>query len=163
MPRVYRKTKIRLGADRSCGRCGRAIKPGDEYLQWSFRYGGTHYRCASHYPRQSELTQSKLASVYAAQESVQDQMPELTDPDSIVAAVEDVGSAAQEVADEYREADEAFGGQGATEAAERADELEAWAQDLESFQLDVDDEEDEDWDLEAAREQALAAIEECPL
>lgn len=49
-----------------------------------------------------------------------------------------MAEAVREVADEYRAADEEFGGQGATEHAERADELEAWADELDGFEPDVE-------------------------
>jgi hypothetical protein len=74
MPRVNARTKNRAGKERSCGRCGKKIEPGDRYYTWSFRYGGTHFRCAAHYPRPSELTQSKLSAVYAATENLEDQL-----------------------------------------------------------------------------------------
>lgn len=154
MPRVHRTRKNRAGAERSCGKCGRKIEPGQEYLSWSFRYGGTRYRCMDHPPRPSDLTQSKMAEVYAAVEGAQDDLPGLTETDAIQEAVHDVASTVREVAEEYREAAEPFGGMG--ENAERADELEGWASDLESFYPDGED-------AEAAREEAEELVSGCPL
>lgn len=135
MPRVYQKTKSARGATRTCGRCGATIKPGDLYFQWSFRYGGTHYRCAQHRPRQSELTQSKMATVYEAIESATDQLDKgATTVDEVRELVQGVAETVQEVAEEYREAAEPFGGAG--ENADRADELEGWASELEDFDPD---------------------------
>jgi hypothetical protein len=94
--------------------------------------------------------------------------------------VDDIASAAREVADEYTQADEAFGGQGATEHAERASELEGYADELESWdvpdQADYRDSEDEDEDaeqdeldesagvdLDAWREACQSELPDCPL
>lgn len=160
MPRVFKKKKIKLGADRSCGRCGKKIEPGEEYLSWSFRYGGTHFRCLDHPPRRSELTQSKLSEVYAAQESAEDEIDALVvDEDGAVEGVKDavqtVIDQIQETASEYMEAAEHFGGEG--ENAWRADELEAWSGELESFYPD------EDAALEDAKTEAMELLGNCPL
>jgi hypothetical protein len=160
MPRVFQKKKIKLGADRSCGRCGKKIEPGDEYLSWSFRYGGTHFRCLDHPPRQSELTQSKLSEVYSAQETAEDEIDAIVvDEDGAVEGVKDavqtVIDQIQETASEYMEAAEHFGGEG--ENAERADELESWSGELESFYPD------EDAELEAAKTEAMELLGNCPL
>lgn len=145
MPRVVKRTKSARGASRSCGRCGATIAPGQPYFQFSFRYGGTHYRCKDHYPKPSELTQSKVSTIYAAVEEAEESLPGLDTFDDIAQVVDTVAEAAREVADEYREADEAFGGYGATQSAELADELEGWADELDSFQLTIEQPEvDED-------------------
>lgn len=146
MPRVYTKTKSSRGAERRCSRCGQPIKPGETYYEWAFRYGGTRRNCFRHRPRQSELTQSAMGDIYSAVENAQDQMPNATTYDEIKELVESVATAVQEVVDQYREADEAFGGHGATESAQRADELEGWQQDLESWEPSVTLDDDDDAD-----------------
>jgi hypothetical protein len=177
MPRVLTKTKNRAGKDRACGKCARPILPGEKYRTWSFRYGGTRFRCdrPECAPRPSELTQSLMGSVYAAQESFEDQAAAgFETVADIVTAVEEVAEAAQEVCDQYREAAEPFGGAG--EHAERADELESWISELEGFmpEEEPDDEEEAEGDEEAiedlqqeAREKALTEAQElvngCPL
>jgi hypothetical protein len=158
VPRVLTRTKNKAGKPRNCSKCGERIEPGQGYYTWSFRYGGTyrrHVTCGR--PRQSELTQSKMSEVYRAVEDAETDLPEADSVEAVTELVQGVGAVAQEVADEYREADEAFGGQGATEHAERADELEYWAQELEAW--DPSDESD----LDASRDEALEAISECPL
>lgn len=166
MPRVYEKTKIRLGADRKCGRCGKEIKPGDRYLQWSFRYGGTHYRCLEHRPRPSELTQSKMGTVYAAQESLQDQLPGAESLEDIADLMGNLAEEVREVAEEYRDAAEAMGEAG-YEHEERADELEYWADEIEGWdsgEFEDPDDDDPDADLlEDARQDAEGLAMECPL
>jgi hypothetical protein len=156
MPRVLEKTKNRAGAERSCGRCGKVIQPGERYLSWSFRYGGTYYRCIEHPPKPSDLTQSKMSGVYAAIESAEVDLPK-TEMDELDDLIHGVGETAQEVADEYREAAEPFGGEG--ENAERADELEGFADELLSFYA-----EDTGFEtIEDARQAAEEALGTCPL
>lgn len=164
MPRVSRKKKIKLGADRVCGRCGKKIEIGEHYLSWSFRYGGVRYRCLDHPPRPSDLTQSKLSAVYAAQEDAEDEIPQIVveDGHSNEDAIESVREVIQrvidqiyETAEEYREAAEYFNGEG--ENAERADELEAWSGDLENFDPPMDG------SLGDIKSEALEFIRDCPL
>jgi hypothetical protein len=158
VPRVIEKTKNRAGKERACGKCQEVIQPGDRYRQWSFRYGGTHYRCMKPgcRPRPSDLTQSKMATVYSAQEEAQDFFPKAETAEEIEEKVREVGEAAQEIAEEYREAAEPFGGEG--ENAERAEELEDWAGELSYWSPD-----DEEAPIEEIREAAEEAIGECPL
>jgi len=157
MPRVQTKTKIKLGADRKCGRCGEAIEPGQQYRQWSFRYGGTHYRCMRTQcaPRQSDLTQSKMQAVYLAIEDAEDSVGDVEDHEALSSLVEGVADVVREVADEYTEAAEPFGGQG--ENQERAEELEGWADELESFYPDGDE------DLGDVIDDAREVLGGCPL
>lgn len=156
MPRVETKTKIRLGAERSCGRCGHKIEPGEKYRQWSFRYGGTRYRCMKHEcrPRPSDLTQSKMAAVYSAQEEFEDNLESIDTIEALEEAVDQVVTTVQEVKDEYEEAAEPFGYQG--ENQERADELDSWISDLETIEYDEDD-------LERSKEDAQGTVDSCPL
>lgn len=161
MPRIFQKKKIKLGAERSCGRCGKKIEPGDEYLSWSFRYGGTHFRCLDHPPRRSELTQSKLGEVYAAQETAEDDINRIViDEDGAMEAIKEAVQAVidqiQETATEYMDAAEHFGGGG--ENAERADELESWAGELEGFEPD-----DDNPDTEDAKSEAMDLLGACPV
>ncbi len=165
--REYKKRKNASGAERSCGSpgCGKPIAPGDKYLSWSFRFGGTHFRCTAHPPRPSELTQSLMANVYSAIESAQDDLPTTVEVADIVSLVEEVAGVTAEVAEQYRDAAEPFGGQG--ENAERADELESWQSELENFSPDEPDEDTTDTDAADLREAARAEAEEllggCPL
>ncbi len=167
MPRVIEKRKNAAGAERKCGRpgCGKVITKGERYLSWSFRFGGTHYRCMDHPPRQSELTQSLMGGVYAAVEDAQDALPTAECVADIRELVQTVTDAVGEVAEQYRDAAEAFGGQG--ENADRADELDGWQSDLDSFYPDEPDEDTPDNEsadmLEAARTEADELLNGCPL
>ena len=157
MPRVITKTKNRAGKARACGRCGAPIEPGERYRQWSFRYGGTHYRChrPTCNPRPSELTQSLLSEVYAAREEAEAELPRCETYADMRALLEQVAEAAREVAQQYEEAAEAFGGEG--ENAERAYELEEYADGLEA--IDLPDDDDLHPDDQPDREDLLAECE----
>jgi hypothetical protein len=164
MPRVERIRKNRAGKERKCGKCGKVIQPGEHYLKWEFRYGGAHYRCTAHPPRPSDLTQSKLSTVYAAIEQAEDELPTLASADDIEATVQGVADVVTDVVEEYRDAAEPFGGEG--ENAERADELEGWAEELAGFdasEADSEDYDSEDDRLEAVRATASEALSGCPL
>jgi hypothetical protein len=140
--------------------------PGERYYTWSFRYGGTRRNCHLHPPKPSELTQSKMGEVYSAVEGAEADLAEATTPEEITDAVQAVAEVARDVAAEYEEAAEHFGGEG--ENAERAYELEGWADDLESWGPDIDYDDDDDDDppadqIAAAVEQAQEMLNGCPL
>lgn len=151
MPKVVTKTRSRGGNKEYRCKCGEVIKPGQKYYTWSFRYGGTHYRhvnCGA--PKRSELTQSKMATVYEAVEDAEllidtwDAMDDTPpDRDELTDYLSTVIEVANDVAAEYREADEQFGGAGSTESAEKADELEAFAEELQTITFDDPPEKDE--------------------
>jgi hypothetical protein len=116
------------------------IHPGDEYLWFKvgFRSRFKHIRCLKHPPKPSERESSNLATVYAAQETAVAELHSLEqsedhDVEQINSIMETYAEAVREVADQYREADDNFGGSGATQSAERADILESSADDLENF------------------------------
>ena len=62
MPRVHHVKKARK--DNS------AVKAGQPYYWWKFRYGGV--RKSASYPRQSQLCQGKNSMFYAAIEALED-------------------------------------------------------------------------------------------
>lgn len=126
-----------------CEKCGDALPPGSAYRWYSvgFRSHYKHRRCmkATCTPRPSELESSLLSSVYSAQEGATDNLEGLKGDDEyevakITEEVEGVAEAIDEVAQQYREQDEAFGGGGATDSAERADTLEQASSDLQGWQ-----------------------------
>lgn len=102
-------------------------------------------RCLAHPFRLSETTTSKMAGVYAAQETAQDDLTAMT---GNPASVEDISSVLEtaaddieSVAEEYREANEAsptglvFG----EDLNERADEISEAAQELRDWSADEDE------------------------
>jgi hypothetical protein len=159
---------------------GEAILPGDRYHSWSFRYGGTYYmHVACGYPRRSQLTQSIMGEVYDAIETAES-MIEAWDGEGggtgdLTTALEEVASVTDGVVEQYREAAEHFGGAG--ENADRADELEGWKDELESFDAaDYDGEEPEEGEdrteeqqeefdnwVDEQRGEAQGILDNCPL
>jgi hypothetical protein len=136
VPRVNKARKNRAGAVIKCGKCNLMIEPGENYFFWEPRYGGKQVRCYRHYPRQSEITTSKMSEVYAATEEAEDQASaydgiEVSDFESMKQAVVDVITG---VAEEYETAAEHFGGAG--ENAERAEALEAFSQEVDSVEFE---------------------------
>lgn len=134
-----------------CGKCGVEIKPGDPYRWFTvgFRSHWKSIRCmkASCSPRPSELESSSTRStIYGAQEEANDSLDALNPEDTTTSEVEEivqrVGEAFREVADQLNEADEAFGGNQATEHYERAQTAEQGADELESWSTSSDEEPD---------------------
>ncbi len=158
----------------TCGRCGDPLPKGCAYRHATPGFRGRKIkRCMK--PecgfRQSELTTSKMAEVYAAQEDAEDNLNPATCLEDIRQALDECADRCEEVANEYREAAEAMGGAG-TEMEDKADEIESWCDELRSFdeeefstevtvfdestQIEVDDE--PEIDLEAAIEQAKVVV-----
>lgn len=123
----------------SCSKCGDKIRKGDGYRHASPGFRSAKIvRClkAECSFRGSDLTTSKLATVYAAQEGAEDDVNAAETVEDLKAAVESVAEAAREVADEYREAAEAMGEAG-YENEERADTLESYADEVDNFDPDA--------------------------
>lgn len=143
-----------------CGRCREELKKGDAYKWWSF-YRSKHknIRCLKPEcrPRASELTESKFAEVYEAQEMVDDELSKFDEyvqaldlpPDSDGAmTVEEIldnyrqlcdeaASQIEDVANEYR--DSAYTIQDSFPDSEKAQDLEACADELEAYATDLRD------------------------
>jgi hypothetical protein len=153
MPKVIEKKKNRGGTKTyTCTKCGKVIEPGQMFREWSFRYGGTyrmHSMCG--YPRQSQLTQSRMSDVYAAIESAEDIAagePGTWTKDDIVTALEEAISTAEEIRDEKQSAaDEHFGGGGPL--AEQAEEMETVVGEIEQARDTVQDIDEPDDECEA--------------
>jgi hypothetical protein len=141
------KFAARLGKQIKCEKCREPIEKGETYIWYfvGFRSRLKHVRhdrpeCR---PRTSELESSNKAEAFAAIEEAEDALAALRGEPGEASDIDEIVSAAaesiNEVAGQYREADESFGGGGSTVSAEIADELEGAAQELESFQADTDE------------------------
>lgn len=129
----------------TCGKCGTPLPKGSAYRWYTvgFRSHYKHRRCMAPTctPLASELESSKVASIYAAQESAEDAINEATSGDDIQAAIDEVIEAIREVAEEYREAavnpntGEVFN----LDSEERADTLEGSADELEGYDVELDE------------------------
>ncbi len=137
----------------TCGKCGVEIKPGDPY-KWvktkSGPYGGsTKYRCSTCPSwRPSELSSSKMAGIYAAQEHLADVLFNAEDESELADLATEFAEAVKEVAEEYRESQsnmvDGFGHETyiSDELGEKADSLDDWASDIENESFDSFDEEE---------------------
>lgn len=160
--RVYtQRFAARQGKTIACEKCRTPIAKGEQYrsFQVGFRSKFTHVRCmrSTCSPRLSELESSMLSEVYAGQEAAEDTLDDLLaqdpedDASSVESAVHDFGDAIRNVADQYREADENFGGGGNTENGERADTLESAADEMENWSASENDPPDDEDCSEKAR------------
>lgn len=171
MPRAFLKTKIRAGREYKCEKCGKVIEPGTKYYTWKFNFGAQHIQCTDHgAPRPSQLTNSKMGEVWDAQADFD--LGDATCADDIEASLASVAEAARSVSEQYGEAadniESSFpSGNPTSEACRTAsDDLESWADELERWQPEDDDEpEDEDekeeW-LEAMRGSAQDLVDNAP-
>ena len=148
MPRVTTVLKARKSPG-ECGKCGVEIKPGAAYRWWKFRYGGKRVRCmVCPGPRASELTNNdKLSQCYAAGEALDDALRAFErdyDLDALRGAAEDAGSEVRAAGEAYREsADNIESGFGheteqSQEFAQKADNLESKADEIESCISDLE-------------------------
>jgi hypothetical protein len=155
----------------TCGKCGITIEVGHAY-KWvkvkSGPFGGrTMYRCqACPTWRESELTSSKMAGVYAAQEHLGDSISGCESVDDLSVLADDVARMIREVSEEYRESaenmEEGFGHSTAMsdELNEKADALEGWADEIECIDFDEFDEDDTEDDEDESEESRDARFEE---
>lgn len=173
MPRVTSAKKNKGGKKvYRCRRCGVTIEPGQKYYKYSFRYGGTYYHCADHYPKPSELTQSKIGTVLAAIEAAEERLDaelsydgpvedfDSSEYESIAQEiVQEVVEAAEEVRDEYQEALDQWE-YGNEMLQERVDEMEDFVSELEGFDASaVYDEPDKSDDREGYEDAVREAID----
>lgn len=132
------------------------IKKGDTYYSWSFRYGGTYKSLTR--PKPSQLTQSKLSSVYAAIEDMEENVAAATSIDDISEALNTCAESVGEVAQEYRDGVENMISQEgaiAQESIEKADNLDEFKQELEDAATEVDNLSASDYVDRDGREQAI--------
>lgn len=137
-----------------CGKCGKTIEVGQPY-KWvktkSGPYGGAKLiRCATCPTwKASELSQSKMAGVYAAGEQCDEQIGDCNEVEDLEALRDELADQVEAVADEYQEsADnmvEGFGHETSSsdEIQQKAEELRGWAEDIRNVDFDEFDGEDE--------------------
>lgn len=141
MPRVNHVAACRKPQE--CGSCGKKIKTGEPYKWAKPRYGSKMVRCDACKFRQSDLSSSKMATIWDAQQDFDlDGCESLSD---IQEKCSEFAETVREVAQEYQEsAQNMEDGMGhRTEMCEELDEkgqsLEAWADECESAADGVDD------------------------
>jgi len=137
----------------TCGKCGVTIEVGDPYRWFTvgFRSHYKQVRCMKSEctPRPSQRESSGIrAEILGAIEDFEDTMSGFDSSGisttDVEEAVHQVGDAFRSAADQWREADDAFGGGGVTESGERADTAESAADELEGWTTSVNEEPDYD-------------------
>ena len=104
MPRVIEKKKNSAGSPYDCCQCAEKIKSGENYYEWSFRYGGTYRQHTAHgHPKASQLTQSKLSGAYAAIESAEAYLAAAESIEDMQSALEECATEIENVAEEYQD------------------------------------------------------------
>lgn len=164
--RLSASNKERPLPNYKCGKCGVEIAVGTPYRYWEpyFRSSAKSVRCMKSEctPRMSELESSNLAQAYSAQEDAEANLNAMMgqpgETADIHAAVSEFADSLDELASEYRQADENFGGGGSTQSGETADTLESTASDLQSFS--VSDEEQEEFCERHSDEGTAAEMDE---
>jgi len=146
MPRVnqVKRSQKDQGA---CGRCGKALPKGSPYVWIKFRHGGRRIRCTDSACRfrPSDLTQSKMSGVYAAQENAEDSIGDLCSVEGIKGLAEETADSIVEVAEEYQESadsihDSFSESTTADECEEKAEGLNDWAETIRDSVSDFADE-----------------------
>jgi len=145
----------------NCQNCGKEIKRGDSYKWAKSRFGPKLVKCTDCNFRPSELTSSRMGTIYDAQEDINEQIAvwESDESSDLSSILEEFASTVREVAEEYTESAENMPeslqeSPVAEECREKADELEGWADELESVDF-----EDFEFDEEASREDNQDAAE----
>ena len=150
--------KQKTHVPRTCTKCNKTIEKCEEYIKHCQYRGPVKIRCTD--PacafRPSELTgSSKLATLYSAQESINDCAGNITDAASMDCLADVISDAAQEieaVADEYRESasniSDSFGQtKQCDELEEKADAIDTWKDELENCASEIQALADEAMDL----------------
>ena len=137
-----------------CGKCGVVIKAGDKYRWAAGRFTGKKVRCdkLKCQLRPSDLTGSdKLSRLYSAREDLEDFIgTDFESADEVKDAIQAAADEAREVASEYEEAVSALDGRlNSDELQDKADQCNAWADeldnvDVEEFEPNPDDKDDEE-------------------
>jgi len=164
MPRVYTKTKSTRGTKTyTCTGCGQKIEPGEVYYEWSRRFGRSgqtyrrHQKCGR--PRPTELTSRKTAQIEEAANDASAEIDAWTyeveemgldyenggtieiDTSALTDALNSVAEIAREVGQEYQDGFDNMPeglnqGEVAQMMEEVAQELDSWADDVESEDFD---------------------------
>lgn len=134
---------------RWCARCGVEIKPGEPYKWFANRIGRMSIRknyCRDHSPRPSDMTTSdKLSALYAAQEAFEDaQGAGMDTPEHVADRLHEAADSVREVAEAYTESadniEEGFGHETmqSQEIREKAEAVEAWADEIDDAANDCE-------------------------
>ena len=149
MPRVHTRTKSTRGRPTfPCRACSEPIKPGEKFYTWKKRYGGTSYMHVSHgFPKPSMLSNRKTAVI---EDATGDFPSTVESTDEISEALNAIAEIARDVGGEYEASADNMPeslqqGYQAEAMREVAQELETWADDLESWEPEQDEPDENDY------------------
>lgn len=151
MTRINHVEKARKSPG-SCSRCSAVIPNGSGYYWIAFFRSPKRIRCEK--PecrfRKSDTTQSKLSTVYAAQEAAEEALKawDRKDHEALQEIVTSCGGTVREVYDEYEDAANEHPNL-ASQTEEVRSSLDSIASNLESFSVD-------EWDKDAETQEAWA-------
>jgi hypothetical protein len=102
MARLFSKTKSKAGKTYTCSKCGKPIVPGDKYVEWSFRYGGTYRRhAATCYPEPWEyISNNSKVQAHSRAEDALSTARDSDDPETASSSLADACSEVHEIIDE---------------------------------------------------------------
>ena len=149
-----------------CGRCHTPLPKGTGYLYWLpyFRSNYKAVRCLNEkcFPPPSERESSKVSTIMAAQEAFDASIDELDTRDDIIAAVQEVADAIEEVRGEYDDALSSweYGNEALQEKVDHYEsqhsELDGWEPDAEEYPEQCDEHDELDSETEV-----VTNCEEC--
>jgi len=158
MPRVTEHvSQGRAQGKVRCCRCPEPIVKGEKYYKWAIKSqrGGTVYQQhTSHgHVKQSQLTHSKMSGAYAAIEGAEESLASASDPEEVREALSCAKDEIEAVRDEYQESldnmpENLQQGDTGQQIQERIDELESFADVLDSAHSEIEDFDDEPVDGE---------------
>jgi hypothetical protein len=121
-----------------------AVKAGESYYWWKFRFGGKQYSKMP--PARAQLTQSEfLSTLYDLEDGLSDRFAHAASSDELETARDDLVSEIQELLDETKSRLENMPEhlQDTSDSGmmlqERIDGLQSWIDDLESVDLELDE------------------------
>lgn len=123
------------------------IKVGDSYYWWKFRFGGKHVSKTA--PTRSQLTQSGfLSSLYEIEDRISDSVCETKDDfdsfkEELTGDIENLKDECQDSLDNMPEHSQESSSSGEL-LRERIDGLESWISEIESIEVDWDEDSDDD-------------------
>lgn len=143
------------------------IKKGETYYWWKFRHGGKVMSKTP--PKPSQLTMSKMSAAYAASEDLDSAIDGADSLDDLKDALQTAADAIRDVGQEYRDSAENIRehfpeSPTADDCEEKADGLEAWADDIENAISEVDgidasDHVDEDLSLDDLDDEMIETVD----
>ena len=140
-----------------------AVKAGQPYYWWQFRFGPKRYSATA--PRPSQLTQSRWGDVLAAEEAFLDAIAAAGSHDDLEAAVDEAASSMEDIAGEFESSADSMpeslqDSETAERIRERASALQDAASEFASFDWTDPEDAREECDTDETPEEAAFRIDQ---